>query len=104
MRATDDLHICGSCQRPFVIPDAIVSAPQGVEGLVAELRCTDCGWTQVGAYAPAAIEALDRALDLSEREIRAALEICELTDELERIDGFARALEQELITPEDFQR
>ncbi|TML07018.1 MAG: hypothetical protein E6G41_05575 [Actinobacteria bacterium] len=104
MRATDDLHICGSCRRPFVIPDAIVSAPHGVEGLVAELRCTDCGWTHIGAYAPSAIEALDRALDLSEREIRAALEICELTDELERIDGFARALEEDLITPEDFHR
>ena len=37
MRATDDLHICGSCRRPFVIPDAIVSAPHGVEGVVAEL-------------------------------------------------------------------
>jgi hypothetical protein len=103
MRATDDLHICGSCERPFVVPDAIVSAPKGIDGLVAELRCTDCGWTHVGAYAPAAIEALDRALDLSEREIRAALEICELAGELERIDRFARALELDLITPEDFR-
>jgi hypothetical protein len=102
MRATDDLHVCGSCRRPFVVPDAIVSAPAGVDGVVAELRCTDCGWTHVGAFAPAAIEALDRALDLTEREIRAALEICELADELERIDDFARALEHNLITPEDF--
>jgi hypothetical protein len=85
-----------------VVPEAIVSAPQGVEGVVAELHCTDCGWTRVGAYPPAAIEALDRALDLSEREIRAALEIFELADELDRIDGFARALELDLITPEDF--
>jgi hypothetical protein len=104
MRATEDLQICGSCRRPFVVPDAIVSAPDGVEGVVAELRCTDCGWTHVGAYAPAAIEALDRALDLSEREIRAALEIRELSDELERIDRFARALALGLIAPEDFHR
>ena len=103
MRATEDLHICGSCRRPFVIPDAIVSAPHGVEGVVAELRCTDCGWTHVGAYPPAAIEALDRALDRSEREIRDALEICELAGELERIDRFAEALELGLVTPEDFR-
>ena len=103
MRATDDLHSCGSCGRPFVIPDAIVSAPDGVEGVVAELRCTDCGWTHIGAYPPAAIEALDRALDRSEREMRNALEISELADELERIDRFAAALQLDLITPEDFR-
>jgi hypothetical protein len=102
MRATEDLHVCGSCRRPFVVPDAIVSAPAGRDRVVAELRCTDCGWTHVGAYPTAAIEALDRALDLTEREIRAALEVCELAAELERIDDFARALEHDLITPEDF--
>ena len=102
MRATQDLHVCGSCRRPFVVPEAIVSAPGGIEGVVVELRCTDCGWTHIGAYSPAAVEALDRALDLTEREIRAALDICELTEEIERIDGFARALELDLITPEDF--
>jgi hypothetical protein len=103
MRATDDLHICGSCRRPFVVPDAIVSAPHGVAGVVAELRCTDCGWTHVGAYAPAAIEALDRELDRVEREIRAALQLFELAAELGRIDAFGRALEFDLITPEDFR-
>jgi hypothetical protein len=102
MRATQDLHVCGSCRRPFVVPDAIVSAPGGIEGVVVELRCTDCGWTHMGAYPAAAVEALDRALDLTEREIRAALEVCELAAELERIDRFARALELDLITPEDF--
>ena len=79
-----------------------MSAPGGIEGVVVELRCTDCGWTHVGAYPPAAVEALDRAMDLTEREIRAALDICELTEEIERIDGFARALQLDLITPEDF--
>jgi hypothetical protein len=102
MRATEDLHLCGSCRRPFVVPDAIVSAPANTTGVVVELRCTDCGWTHVGAYPHAAVEALDRALDLTEREIRAALEICELTAELEAIDRFARGLELGLITPEDF--
>jgi hypothetical protein len=102
MRATEDLHICGSCRRPFVVPDAIVSAPKGVEGVVVELRCTDCGWLHTGAYPQAAVGALDRAMDLSEREIRTALEILEFVDEVERIDGFARALELDLIVPEDF--
>ena len=82
--------------------DAIVSAPQGVDGVVVELRCTNCGWSHVGAYPPAVVEELDRAMDRAEREIRAALEIYELSDELERIDNFARALHHDLITPEDF--
>jgi hypothetical protein len=102
MRATEDLHVCGSCRRPFVVPEAIVRAPEGTMGVVVELRCTDCGWMHTGAYPPAAVEALDRALDLAEREIRAALDVCELSDELERIDRFAAALRADLILPEDF--
>jgi hypothetical protein len=85
-----------------VVPDAIVNAPAGVDGVLVELRCTDCGWTHIGAYPKTAIEALDRALDLTEREMRTALEIWELTAELERIDSFTRALELDLIVPEDF--
>jgi hypothetical protein len=102
MRATKDLHVCGSCRRPFVVPDAIVSAPTGIEGVVVELRCTDCGWLHTGNYSLSAVEALDRAMDLSEREIRAAIEVLEFADELERINRFARALELGLITSEDF--
>jgi hypothetical protein len=102
MRATEDLHVCRSCRRPFVVPDAIVTAPGDRDGVVVELRCTDCGWTHVGAYPRAAVEALDRALDLTEREIRAALDAFELAGELERIDRFAEALQLDLITPEDF--
>ena len=102
MRATEDLHICGSCRRPFVVPDAIVSAPKGVEGVVVELRCTNCGWLHAGAYPQAAVEAIDRAMDLDDREIRTAVEILEFVDELDRIEVFARALELDLIVPEDF--
>jgi hypothetical protein len=102
MRATEDLHVCSSCGRPFVVPDAIVGAPDGTPGLVVELRCTDCGWTRTGVYPATAVEALDRALDLAEREIRVALEACELSDDLERIDRFAAALYADLILPEDF--
>lgn len=102
MRASTDLHLCGSCRRPFVVPDAIVPTPGTTTDVVIELRCNNCGWMRVGSFPVSAVEALDRALDLSEREIRAALEICELTDTLDRIDRFARALHADLITPEDF--
>jgi hypothetical protein len=102
MRASRDLHVCGSCRRPFVVPDAVVPTPGDSSDVVVELRCTNCGWMHVGAFPPGAVEALDRALDLTEREIRTALEICELSDTLDRIDRFTRALEADLITPEDF--
>ena len=94
--------MCGSCRRPFVVPDAVVPTPGDTPDVVVELRCTNCGWMHVGAFPPGAVEALDRALDLTEREMRTALEICELSDTLDRIDQFARALEADLITPEDF--
>lgn len=102
MRASRDLHVCGSCRRPFAVPDAIVPTPGESTDVVVELRCTNCGWMHVGTFTTAAVEALDRALDLTEREIRTALEICELSDTLDRIDRFARALQADLITPEDF--
>jgi hypothetical protein len=102
MRASKDLHVCGACRRPFVVPDAIVPTPSESSDVIIELRCTNCGWMHVGAFPPSAAEALDRALDLTEREIRTALEICELSDTLERIDQFSRALQADLITPEDF--
>ena len=102
MRASKDLHVCGSCRRPFVVPDAIVPTPGNTTDVVVELRCNNCGWMHVGSFSVSAVEALDRALDLGEREIRAALEICELSDTLDRIDRFSRALQLDLITPEDF--
>jgi RNase P subunit RPR2 len=102
MRTTQDLHVCGSCRRPFVVPEAIVTVLEDTVGYVVDLRCTDCGWTHTGAYAPEAVEALDRELDRAERAIREALELFELSDELERIDRFAVALRDGLILPEDF--
>jgi hypothetical protein len=102
MRATEGLHICGSCRRPFVVHDAIQRAPAGIEQVVVDLRCVDCGWLHTGTYAMSAVEALDLAMDLDEREIRAALEVIEFADQVERIDRFARALELGLITPGDF--
>ena len=94
--------MCGSCRRPFVVPDAVVPTPGPSTDVVVELRCTNCGWVHVGTFTQSAVEALDRALDLTEREIRTAVEICELSDTLDRIDRFARALQTDLITPEDF--
>jgi hypothetical protein len=102
MRTTQDLHVCGSCRRPFVVPEAVVTVLEDTVGYVVELRCTDCGWTHTGAYPPEALEALDRELDRAERQIRVALEISELSDELERIDRFALALREDMILPEDF--
>lgn len=94
--------MCGSCRRPFVVPEAILETPAAGEQYVVQLRCADCGWAHVGAYPGAALEALDRELDRGEAEIQAALEVCEIVDELERIDRFAAALHAGLIVPEDF--
>jgi hypothetical protein len=102
MRAIEKLHLCGSCRHPFVVPEAILEVLGQGEQYVVELRCGDCGWAHVGAYPAAALEELDRELDRAQAEIEAALEVCELIEELERIDRFVEALNAGLILPEDF--
>lgn len=85
-----------------MVPDAIVPTPGTTNDVVVELRCNNCGWMHVGSFPVSAVEELDRALDRTEREIRTALEICELSESLDQIDRFSRALQTDLITPEDF--
>ena len=48
------------------------------------------------------LEALDRELDRQVGDMRAALEIWQVTRQVEEIDAFARALQDDHILPEDF--
>lgn len=102
MRVTENLHVCGSCRRPFVVPEAIAEVLADGEQYLVELRCADCGWVHIGAYPAAALEALDRELDRAQAEIEGALAVCELVEALEQADRFVEALNADLILPEDF--
>jgi hypothetical protein len=95
------LHECRQCRRPFIVPTNVVRVVTRTSYEV-ELSCSNCGWLEVSTHDEDALEALDRALDRQTAEMEAALEIWRLTREIEQIDAFARALQDDLILPEDF--
>ena len=95
------LSECRECRRQFVVPTNVLKVVTRTSYKV-ELTCTNCGWSQVGTHHEDELEALDRALDRQTADMQAALELWRLTREIERIDAFARALQDEHILPEDF--
>lgn len=97
----EPLHVCGDCNRPFVVPVSIVDLVDR-DRAVVELHCTNCGRTVLGVHDDQALEALDRELDASMAMMRDTVELLSYVEELERVDVFADALRRDLILPEDF--
>jgi len=95
------LSECRECRRQFVVPTAVLKVVTRTSFRV-ELACTNCGWSHVGTHHEDELEALDRALDRQTADMQAALELWRLTREIERIDAFSRALQDDHILPEDF--
>ena len=98
--ALDDLTLCGSCDSPLVQPTSWES--HGPEAWQLELRCPECE-----QRATTVIEdELAEQLTLFHERARALVELSMVrlaSENAEReIERFARALEQELILPEDF--
>src|SRR5215210_8008363 len=90
--ATAPVERCGACGEPFVVPIEML----GVVGhwrYVVDLACTNCGWSGVEIHDESALERLDRALDRQTAQMRAAIEVLCVAHELDRIDRFARALD-----------
>lgn len=98
--ALDDLTLCGSCSSPLVQPTGWES--HGEHAWKLELRCPECE-----QRATTVIEdELAEQLTLFHERARALVELSMVrlaSDNAEReIERFARALEQDLILPEDF--
>lgn len=98
--ALDSLTICGSCDSMLVQPQTWRQAPP--RSWKVELRCPECeerGSAVVG-------EELAEQLTLFHERARALVEVSMLrlaSENAEReIERFARALEADLILPEDF--
>lgn len=96
-----DLHVCRGCERPFVVPVAVLGVV-GDDGYLVELQCTNCGLVVVAAHSENVLEALDRELDRQTADMQAALELWLVTRQLEEIELFAAALEGDHLLPEDF--
>jgi len=96
-----DLHICRACERPFVVPAAVLDVT-GADEYLMELQCNNCGTVVVSSHGEEVLEALDRELDRQTRDMTSALELFAVTRQMEEIDAFAAALEAGHILPEDF--
>ena len=95
------LHICRSCEQPFIVPLSIVDILDA-DRYVVELWCANCDRSTLSAHYDSELEVLDQELVNSTAQIRAALEVIETVDELLRVDRFAAALQDDKILPEDF--
>lgn len=96
----DELTLCRSCASPLVQPDRWKD--RGTQGWELELRCPECEnrvTTVIG-------DEMAEQLTLFHERARALVELSMVrlaSDNAEHeIERFARALEQDLILPEDF--
>lgn len=96
-----DLHICRGCDRPFVVPSAVLDVV-GDDRYLMELHCANCDLVVVSTHGEDVLEALDRELDRQVADMKTALELYAITRQLEEIDAFAAALAGDHILPEDF--
>lgn len=100
LEALDNLTICGSCDSPLVQP--VNWAGHGADAWRVELRCPECeerGTTLIE-------DGLAEQLTLFHERARALVELSMIrlaSDNAEQeIERFARALQRDLIVPEDF--
>ena len=98
--AEQGMHVCPSCERPFVRPAAWSEA--GPEHWSVDLVCPNCDWSGEGIFSDSAIERFDRELDRAAEEILADLEELSRSSMNDYIDRFVTALQAGQILPEDF--
>jgi hypothetical protein len=96
-----DLSVCSSCARDFIVPVSVVDLIDD-DRCVVELQCTNCGITALRVHDDHELMELDRRLDAAQALMQEAIEVLELSDDLDRVDRFVRALRADHILPEDF--
>jgi hypothetical protein len=100
-RGASGLELCVGCGRPFVVPVALLDLVD--EGLyLLALHCKNCDRLAVGVHEDADLEALERRNDAAVAEIEGGVEILEVSRFIDEVGGFTRALEEDLVLPEDF--
>jgi hypothetical protein len=98
---TPDLSVCSVCARDFIVPVSVVDLIDD-DRCVVELQCTNCGVASLGVHDDHELMELDRRLDAAQALMHEAIEVLELSDDLDRVDRFVRALRADHILPEDF--
>ncbi|HET6506709.1 MAG TPA: hypothetical protein VFG42_07960 [Baekduia sp.] len=95
------LETCAGCGKPFVVPVALLDLVD--EGLyLLALHCKNCDRLSTGVHEDAELEALERANEVAESQVRSALEIVSVARFIDDVGDFTRALEANVVLPEDF--
>lgn len=95
------LETCVTCGQPFVVPVALLDLVD--EGLyLLALHCKNCDRLSTGIHEDAELEALEKANEVAEAEMHTALEIVSVARFIDEVSGFTRALEANVVLPEDF--
>ena len=98
---TPDVCVCTACERDFIVPISVVDLIDH-DRCVVELQCTNCGTSSLRVHEDRELMELDRRLDSVQAQMRETVEMLEISDDLDRIDRFVRALRADHILPEDF--
>ncbi len=95
-----DLHICPSCEAPFVYPTAWREA--GLDHWEVELRCPNCEWSGAGIFDQELVERFDQELDRGTAALLRDLQRLVHANMQDEIDRFVAALDAGHVLPMDF--
>lgn len=99
-RQTRPLHICPACESPLVQPLAWSETED--ERWELELSCPNCEWRDEGVFSHLEVEDLEDRLEDGLTDLLDDLHRLAQANMADEIDRFVRALEADLILPEDF--
>jgi hypothetical protein len=94
------LHICPDCASTLVHPLDWHEAPRGFWELT--LHCPNCGRLDAGVFDQDQVDALEERLDEGLGSMLSDLRHLTQSNMTEEIERFTRALEADLLLPEDF--
>jgi hypothetical protein len=95
-----DLALCPCCGRDLVYP--VDWSPATARTWSVTLRCPECEWRGGGVYGQDLLDRFDEALDQGTQSVLDDLDLLTRSNMEDEVRLFVRALEAELILPEDF--
>jgi hypothetical protein len=99
-RSPENLHICPDCESSLVYP--LDWAPVDKSHWRVELRCPECRWQRAGLYEQSVLDRFDAILDSGTDSLVDDLCRLQRSNMEGELESFVRALEVDLILPEDF--
>jgi hypothetical protein len=99
-RTDEDLHICPDCSSLLVYP--VEWEPVDERRWRVELHCPECGLSTESTYEQSTLDRFDAILDDATESLLDDLTRLQRSNMEDEVDRFVRALQQDLVLPEDF--